>query len=339
MALEPNRLPSRIAVTGSSGYVGRGLIDRLEHDDAVQEILAIDVRLPDHGRSSKVVFQRHDMAEPLGDMLRDHRTDAVVHLAFLLNAGHRQLAGHRVNVGGLSNLLKASAQVSYFLYLSSSTIYGAHPDNRTRLSESAPVRPIEGFQYGENKAEAETLLAGFIADHPTVTSTVLRACPVMGPSANNFISKAFTKPALVSVRGYDPPMQLLHEDDLTDVVVACLLQRPPGVYNLAGTGTLRWSEMAAAYGRRLIPLPASLLYAITELSWRLRLQSDSPSCGLDFIRYEWTVSTEKIERELGVQFRYSAAEAWEAFVRSRSEVATTANTSGDGRETGCRGIS
>ena len=30
MALEPNRLPSRIAVTGSSGYVGRGLIDRLE---------------------------------------------------------------------------------------------------------------------------------------------------------------------------------------------------------------------------------------------------------------------------------------------------------------------
>ena len=339
MALEPNRLPSRIAVTGSSGYVGRGLIDRLEQDDAVEEVLTIDVRHPDRKHSSKVVFQKHDVAKPLGDMLRDHGTQAVVHLAFLLNSGHRQRAGHRVNVGGLSNLLNASEGVSYILYLSSSTIYGAHPDNPAKMGETAPVRPVAGFQYGENKAEAENILAEFITDHPSVTSTVLRACPIMGSSADNFVARAFTKPALVSVRGFDPPMQLVHEDDLTDVMTACLAQRPSGVFNLAGTGTIRWSEMAAEYGRRLIPLPAPLLYAITELTWRLRLQSDSPSCGLDFIHYPWTVGTEKIERELGVKLRYSAAEAWRAFVRSRSDAVTSANTDADGRETGRKGLS
>jgi hypothetical protein len=84
--------------------------------------------------------------------------------------------------------------------------------------------------------------------------------------------------------------------------------------------------MAAAYGRRLIPLPAPLLYGLTGLTWRLRLQSDSPASGLDFIRYPWTVSTKKIERELGVKFRHSSAEAWEAFVRRQSQPVTATET-------------
>ncbi len=328
MTFESCRLPSRIAVTGSSGYVGRGLIERLERDDAVEEILAIDVRPPSREQSAKVVFRRHDVAEPLGDMLREHGMEAVVHLAFLLNAGHRQSAGHRVNVGGIANVLEAGARagVSYVLYVSSSTVYGAHADNPYGLMEEATVHPVKSFQYGENKAEAETLLASFIEHRPSMTSTVLRVCPVMGPNADNFISKAFSKPVLVSVRGYDPPMQLVHEDDLTDVLATCLTARPSGVYNVAGRGTIRWSEMATAHGRRLIALPAPLLYGLTELTWRLRLQSDSPASGLDFIRYPWTVSTEKIERELGVKFRHSSAEAWEGFVRRRSQTVTATDT-------------
>ncbi len=160
-----------------------------------------------------------------------------------------------------------------------------------------------------------------------MTSTVLRVCPVMGPNADNFISMAFSKPVLVSVRGYDPPMQLVHEDDLTDVMATCLTARPSGVYHVAGRGPMRWSEMAAAHERRLIPVPAPLLYGLTELTWRLRLQSDSPASGLQFIRYPWTVSTEKIERELGVKFRHSSAEAWEAFVRRGSRPASATETS------------
>ncbi len=304
MTFESHRLPPRIAVTGSSGYVGRGLIERLERDDAVEEILAIDVRPPSREHSAKVVFRRHDVAEPqgyrhgvaepLGEMLREHGMEAVVHLAFLLNAGHRRSAGHRVNVGGIANVLLAGAQagVSYFLYVSSSTVYGAHAHNSHGLTEEAPVRPVKSFEYGQDKASAEAVMAGFISlNRPSMTSTVLRVCPVMGPNADNFISMAFSKPVLVSVRGYDPPMQLVHEDDLTDVMATCLTARASGVYNVAGRGTIRWSEMAAAYGRRLIPLPAPLLYGLTELTWRLRLQSDSPASGLDFIRYPWTVST------------------------------------------------
>ena len=127
------------------------------------------------------------------------------------------------------------------------------------------------------------------------------------------VLRAFLKPFLVKVRGADPPMQLIHEDDLIGCLERCILGDANGVYNLAGDGTVRWSEMAAMLGRRLVSLPAPLLYGATEAAWRLRLQRDSPASGLNFIRYPWTASTDKIKAELGVELRYSSREAWAEF--------------------------
>ena len=98
-------------------------------------------------------------------------------------------------------------------------------------------------------------------------------------------------------------------------MLQCLLRQGSGVYNLAGDGAVRWSDMARSLGRRLIRLPAPVLYGLTGAAWALRLQSDSPTRGIDLIRYPWNVSTEKIERELGVQLIYSSEGAWNAFAQ------------------------
>ena len=320
----------RVAVTGASGYVGSGLIARLDRDDAIERVLAMDVRPLPRQHSAKVVFQQHDVAEPMAGLLGDNQIEAVVHLAYLLNPSHNSKATQRVNVGGMASVLDACAQagVQHILYLSSTTVYGAHPDNPPLLTEASPVRPIKGFRYGEGKAQAEAMLTDFTRRYPTFTATILRACPVMGPNADNFISRAFSKPFLVGVRGYDPPMQLIHEDDLAEILYLCLMTRPSGVYNVAGDGTVRWSEMASIFGRRLINLPAPIIYGLTDLTWALRLQGDSPACGLDLIRYGWTASTEKIKRDLGVSFRHSSREAWEAFVRRQAQPAPVNQTGG-----------
>ena len=34
----------RVAVTGAAGYVGTSLIKRLEHEEAVEKVLALDIR-------------------------------------------------------------------------------------------------------------------------------------------------------------------------------------------------------------------------------------------------------------------------------------------------------
>ena len=308
---------SRIAVTGAAGYVGTRLIKRLEGERRVERILAIDVRPLPASYSPRVVYLRHDVADPLGDAFSEHRIDTVVHLAYVLRPSRREAAIWNVNVGGTANLLKASAAdgVRNIVYLSSTTVYGAHADNLPMLTEGSMPRPVKGFQYSEGKAQAESLIQEYAQSTPDVRATTLRCCPVMGPNADNFISGAFLKPFLVSVRGYDPPMQLIHEDDLTDVLAHCVLGDVSGLYNLAGEGTVHWSEMVNMLGRKLVSLPAPLLYWVTEAAWKLGIQSESPSSGLDFIRYQWTASTDKIKRELGVKFRYSSRDAWETFAQ------------------------
>ena len=304
----------RVAVTGASGYVGSSLVRRLEREEGVASVLAIDVRPSPSQFGPRVRFLQRDVTAPLGELFERHGIDSVVHLAFLMRP--RGGPARRVNVGGTAGLLDAcaSAGVGRLLYLSSTTVYGAHPDNPPELTEESPVRPVRGFRYGEHKAEAEATIRRFAADHPQTAVAVLRACPVMGPNADNFISRAFSKPLLVAVRGHDPEMQMLHEEDLMEAMTACLLRRARGTYNLAGAGTLRWSRLAGLFGRRLMPLPAPVLYGATGLAWTLRLQSDSPPCGLDFIRYRWTATAGKARRELGIEPRHSTEEAWTAFV-------------------------
>ena len=306
----------RVAVTGASGYVGRGLTRRLLQDPQIDRILAIDVAAPREATDSRFVFLRHDVSTHLGSTLADNEIDVVVHLAYVLRPGRNREAVRRVNVGGTENLLAAciEAGVSKFVYLSSTSVYGARPDNPAELTEDDAPRPIEGFQYSEDKVQAERLVQEFARGHPDVTATILRCCPVAGPNADNFIARTFRKRFLVAVRGYDPAMQLVHEDDLTEVLALCTLTNVPGLYNVAGEGTIRWSEMAAMLRRRLVALPASVLYPATELAWTLRLQSDSNSAGLDLIRYPWVVSTNKIKRELGVGFRYTARETMDGFM-------------------------
>ena len=146
--------------------------------------------------------------------------------------------------------------------------------------------------------------------------TILRGCPVMGPNADNFIANAFRKPFLPSVGGADPPMQFLHEDDLIDAMIGCMERTPAGTYNIAGDGTVKWSEMASMMRTPIIRLPAFALYPLTSIGWHLGLQKDSPAAGLDFIRHRWTASADKLKDALDTRFRYSSREAWDSFVRS-----------------------
>ena len=304
--------PVRIAVTGAAGYVGSRLVARLESEPGVERILAIDIRPPQTDYSPKVFYLQHDVRAPFADEFARHGIETVVHLAYVLRPGRDRSAVRRVNVGGTRNVL-AESGVRRVVYLSSTSVYGAHPDNPDLLTEEIPPRPVKGFQYSEDKVQVESLLQEYESTRAGVAAVILRACPVTGPNADNFIARAFLKPFLVAVRGADPPIQLIHEEDLIDVMARCVLGGVSGTYNLAGEGTIRWSEMVEMLDRRMVALPAPLLYAATEAAWRLRLQSDSPSSGLDFIRYRWTVSTEKARLDLGFEPRYSSRDAWEAF--------------------------
>ena len=305
----------RIAITGASGYIARRLIRRLESNDGVDHILAVDRRLTNVGRLDKVEFEQLDIRAPFPRLFVDREIDAVVHLAYVLNPGHHGPYAHQVNVVGTQRVLEACANAgaAQVIYFSSTSVYGARADNPEFLTETDPVRPLRGFQYSEDKAEAEALLERYAKDCPSTAVAILRGCPVMGPNADNFIANAFQKPILPAIGRSDPSMQFLHEDDATEVMVQFLEQGRGGTYNVAADGTITWSEMADVMGRKLLRLPAPIWRGMTASAWYLRLQRESPPVGLNFIRHRWTANADKLKRELNMEFRYTSREAWTAF--------------------------
>jgi UDP-glucose 4-epimerase len=307
-----------IAITGISGYVGTRLLAYLDRTNEVQKIIGIDAREPRY-KSAKLTFYQRDIREPLGDLFGVNGVDTAVHLAFILRPTRQAALVRQIDVQGTMNLLDACrrAGVQHLLYLSSHTVYGARRDNPVPLTEEAPLRPLSDFQYSQDKVETEGILRGLAASGREITVTVLRSCPVIGPNARGSATTImFQPPVMIGVAGYDPPLQFTHEDDLIDIMGVCLAQRKGGIYNVAGEGTLKYSEVAQMAGKRLLKLPEPLLKTAISLSWRMHLQSASPASGLEFIKYPPVVSTEKLKTELGFRFRYSSREALASFVKT-----------------------
>ena len=315
-----NEGPKAVAITGASGYVGARLLRRLEDEEGIRKLVAIDTRPPAAPIHNMAVY-RKDVTEPLDELLLQHRVSTLVHLAFVARRGRNRRevnAIRQANLDALEAVLESCvrARVNHIIYLSSHTVYGAHADNPVPLTDAAPLRPISDFPYGYDKFLSEQMLQEFGEQHQDKAVTILRSCMVLGPSADNYITGAFFRPWLLGVMDYNPPLQFVYEDDLARVLTIMIQRGLPGVFNVAGDGVVFYREMAEIIKSRLLSLPAFLAYPLAQLTWNLHLQRDSTASGLDLIRYPILLSTAKLHRATGYRFWHTSLEALTAYANS-----------------------
>ncbi len=301
-----------VAVTGSSGYIGTRLLQRMEEDPSVERVVGIDLKPPSRP-FSKLEFHRMDVRDPgLADLFRRSRADTVVHLAFVLNPIHDTALMHDIDVGGARNVLAAAAAcgAEQLVVASSSSAFGAFPDNPPFLTEEHPPRRRGNFTYADDKCEVEWLLGDFMREHPEVRVAVVRPCIVYGPNVDNYLSRFILRlPFLPAISRCRPDMQFVHEDDAAAVFLEALRRGAHGFFHACGEGTVNVEEIADIAGKRLLPLPARLAYPAVDLLWKMRFPLiEGPSGMLDFIRYRWVISDEITRRELGVSPRYTSSE-------------------------------
>ncbi len=316
--------PKAVAITGASGYIGSRLLRRLEDEEGIRKLVAIDLHSPIEPIHNMAAY-RMDAAEPIDSALLAHRVTTLVHLAFKSSFSGRPGrnrgevdAFRQTNLDTLQSVLESCvrAGVNHIIYLSSYTVYGAHPDNPIPITESSPVRPLQDFAYGYDKYLSEQMLRDFQEQHPDIAVTILRSCIVLGPSANNYVANAFFKPWLLGVWNHNPPMQFVYEEDLARILTIVVQQRLAGVFNVAGDGVVFYREMAEMIQSRLVMLPSFLALLLTRLAWKLRLQADTPGTGLALMTYPIILSTGKLHEATGYRFWHTSLETLTAFTNA-----------------------
>lgn len=308
----------RYLITGGSGYIGSRLTEILAARDETERIVDLDVRPPAPSQA-RAEFVRGDVRDrtAMRLLLDRERPDAVIHLAFLLNPIRDEARMYDIDVNGTQAVLGAAAEAGteQVLVTSSATAYGAFPDNPRPIAEDWPVRGQPDFSYARDKADADRLSQLWALEHPTRVMTIVRPCIVFGPSVDNYISRTWKNSSFMPIMdGVDEEFQLVHEDDVVSAIVALLDVRAAGAFNVAGDGVLRWGESARMIGLRTREMSFKTARRIYAIAWALHApRVESPPGNLNFVRYPWLVSNEKLKAETGWR---PSADTREVFVET-----------------------
>jgi UDP-glucose 4-epimerase len=283
-----------VAVTGANSMLGKAVLEQLDADDTVSRILGVDVSEPEMP-VAKLELRTADVRDPLlAHALRD--ADVVVHLAATRGPDPDDDTAFAVNVHGTRHVLDAAEKVEArsLVHLSSAAVYGAHPDNPVPLDEEAPLRANPDFGLVHQQLLAEELVSEWAAAHPDCAGTVLRPALTLGPGQDDSVTRWLELPRLPAVRGYAPPWQFVHVDDVAAAVHLAATGGLRGAYNVAADGWLSADEVSALVGRRLLPLPETVAFTTAARLWRRGLLAAPPGA-VHYLLYPCIVSPRKLE--------------------------------------------
>jgi UDP-glucose 4-epimerase len=298
-----------VLITGICGRLGKLLTRELHR---VSSVVGIDRRpFPDAPRD--VVHHRIDVRrKKTKDVFRQHRVRAVVHLGVLHDPRTSQRMRHSWNVVAFQKLLEYMTQyrVPKLVVLSSANVYGPQPDNPQFLTEEAPLLGSQEFGAIRDLVELDMLAQSFFWRHPETETVILRPCHILG-SVRNAPSNYLRLERPITVMGFDPMVQVVHERDVVAAVRLAIEPGVKGIFNLRGPGELPLSRLLAKLGRTPRSVPGPLAEAIVDQMWRLRL-STFPSPEIDHIRYICMVDDTRARNVLGYTPGYSLDQTLEA---------------------------
>lgn len=314
-----------MAVTGCTGDVGRPFLAALEDTDAVEHVagFAADEFDPQAYGFRKLAYTRGDVLDrgAVEELVRD--ADVVVHLAFL-TAGRRAIT-NRVNVKGSVNVFEAVASAGNprLVHMSSAAAYGFREDNRTPLTEDAPLRGTPGYVYSNEKAAVERHLERVMRGRSTEIY-VFRPVIIGGRSSLALVARnpfararAALPPRLVQALTRLPlprpvlpeagvPLQLAHADDVADALARAVTGTgEPGPYNLAGPGTVSPRDVTAALGWRAVRVPRALFRVAAKMVAMFHSPSDLQLM-VSILRVPMLLNTWRAECRLGWRPMYDS---------------------------------
>lgn len=313
----PRKKYKNFLVTGVSGYYGSVLLRCLSETETRAKVVGIDIKKPKK-QYPFLDFREMDIRDPgLEDVMKAEGIDAVAHLAFPTNVFASDEKVRDINISGARNMLDCSvrAGVEKFVYISSTTAYGAFPENEDFVDEEQPIRATPDFFYTRDKVAIENMVEDYRGKHKKIKFVVIRPSIITGEAIHHIFLLILRMLYFIPApAGVDPMLQAVHEDDLARATWLLLNSDCEGTYNITGDGGVPVREMLRMLGKR--PLPISGKWLRKRAKHLEKLGITVPIAGMiDLLTYPWTVSNEKIKKEFDFTFEYDSRAAFQEFAK------------------------
>jgi UDP-glucose 4-epimerase len=326
---------SVVLITGVSRYLGGRLAARLAADPQIERVIGIDAVAPrtaDLPRLGRTEFVRADIRNPLlAKVLTQARVSTVVHAALM--ASPRPVGGRvpmqEMNVIGTMQLLAAcqkSDTVERVVVRSTTAVYGCGPADPAVFTEEMHPHEAAHGGYAKDAVEVEGYVRGFVRRRPDIEVSVLRLANVLGPTIENGLTRYLGMPAVPTALGFDPRLQLLHEDDAVEVLRLAAVTSRPGVVNVAAAGVVTLSQLLRLIGRPRVALPRAAVGVLGRLV-RDTGVLDFTAEEARYLHYGRVVDTGRLRSEFGYEPQYDTVETVRSYadsLRSRPRPALAA---------------
>ena len=176
------------------------------------------------------------------------------------------------------------------------------------VQNARPRQRVGGLQQWPILAVTRAFVRGFGRRRPDACVTVLRLANMVGPRVDTGLTRYLSLPVVPTVLGFDPRVQLCHEDDGIEVLMRTTLEDHPGIFNVGGDGVLPLSQAVRRAGRVGVPIPGPAVSLVGSLFRSAGLVDFSPE-QMRFLSHGRVVDTTRIKRELGWEPKYPDIES------------------------------
>lgn len=288
-------------VIGVSQYLGARTVQALQGDPGVDRVIGVDAA-PPHRPIGDAEFVRADACgDGVDRVIRESGADTVLHLGLL------PATGGPVDSGGPA---QENTRVDTMQVLAACQRSTAVSRLVLRSGSAVETRDV---------AEVETYTRGLARRRPDLSIAVLRFANVIGPSVETPLTRYLGMRVVPTMRGHDPRMQFIHEDDGVEVLRRMALgsgRAYDGFFDVAAPGAMSLSACLRRVGRQGIPVPERGLRVLGGLG-RRRGARYSPE-RLRRLCHGRVLDTGQLERALEWSPTYTSRQAFEAYVTGRS---------------------
>jgi len=199
---------------------------------------------------------------------------------------------------------------------SSQAIYGAGAHDPSFFTEEMVNwdRPASGIT--RDLLEMEQLVSEFSLRTDACGVTVLRLG--FRVSEDTSLARYLSLPIVPVFAGYDPRLQLLHEDDAAEAIVRAVVADHQGAFNVAGDGVVLLSQAIDIMGGRSTPVLPPFGRWLSRFGLKALVRIELPAYLADMLAFGSVMDCARLAAEFDWKPAYSSRQAMDALAAGKN---------------------